>query len=492
MRRPRFSALLPATLLALAACGDEAPVSPGEGGAGGGAGGASGSTVPSGGAGGGGGSTVSSTSSSTSSSGGAEGGAGGAGAAGGAGSAGEAGGGVAAPYQLADGTWTLDRVSQTDGTISHDGAIGFLPNGMPLAVWAEPDSVDVDDADLFWATFDGSAWQPQLRLTDEEDVQFAYPVLASGGGKAFLAYSGYPNPGKMNEVFVAAHDGSGWAAPVDLTGAFETASSLRQDVAPSLALLGGGVAAVFESWPVDAAAKRTGPTEIRLVRFEDGTSGPPELVMTGPTIQEVQTSCYAPSVVADSKGHLHVVADCGAVFDEDLLYATNAFGSWKVVNVTSSAGTDDVSPSLALGPDGESLHLAWTSTGPCGSGSCTRVLYAQGSKNGFGAPKPVSGDTDEPAFDPKLAVDPYGRPILAFFRRSPENYMDVFATFSENGGATFAAPENLTKTPDADEWFTYSMVIHPETGLPHFSFTKIFAATDPLNTEVFRAHLTLP
>jgi hypothetical protein len=42
-------------------------------------------------------------------------------------------------------------------------------------------------------------------------------------------------------------------------------------------------------------------------------------------------------------------------------------------------------------------------------------------------------------------------------------------------------------TDDSDEWMVYALVIDPDSGLPHLTFTQILAGTDPLDTEVVHA-----
>ena len=48
---------------------------------------------------------------------------------------------------------------------------------------------------------------------------------------------------------------------------------------------------------------------------------------------------------------------------------------------------------------------------------------------------------------------------------------------------------NLTRTNVDNEWMPSSMLLHPDTGLPHMTFVWFEKDSDRLNTEVFHVEL---
>ena len=270
--------------------------------------------------------------------------------------------GVDAP-DLAQGEWVLEQLSQTPGTISHDGPIAFTDDGTGWAAWSEPDSENLMDQDIWVARQSAGAWQAEAR-TRETGVQMAFPTLAARGSTVHVAFSGAP--AGRNAVFYSRNDGSGWSVNADLTSDFE-AGAPCSNVQPSLALAAdGAIAIAYVSRPA-ATDKR----EVRVLRLDaTGTPlGAPETVIPAPA----EGHCYVPSAAFDRAGKLHVVADCGPIFAEDIYYASDASGAWRF-EAWSTPDRDDADPKIAAGPDG-TVSVVWLASPPCETtaGTCARV-----------------------------------------------------------------------------------------------------------------------
>jgi len=125
---------------------------------------------------------------------------------------------------------------------------------------------------------------------------------------------------------------------------------------------------------------------------------------------------------------------------------------------------------------------------PCADGSCAEVQHAYRAGVAWSSPVDASGGGDSDELAPALVVDGSGRPIVAFHRFNAARFADVFVTWSEDGGRTWAAARSITPGSDmADDWFPRSFVLHPQTGLPHLTFEALVVGSDPLNTEVIHA-----
>ncbi|MGI5865259.1 MAG: hypothetical protein ACOX6T_24835 [Myxococcales bacterium] len=382
---------------------------------------------------------------------------------------------------LAQGEWVLEQLSETPGTISHDGLIAFTEDGTGWAAWAEPDSEDLMDQDIWVARQAAATWQAEPR-TKETGVQMAFPTLAARGSIVHLAFSGAP--AGNNAIFYSRNDGSGWSSNVDLTSSFESGEP-RSNVQPSLAVAAdGSVAIAYASRPA-ATNKR----EVRVLRL-DATGAPlgePETIIPAPA----EGHCYVSAATFDSAGKLHVVADCGLIFAEVIYYATDASGTWQL-ETWSTPDRDDTNPKIAAGPDG-SVSVVWLGSPPCAtaSGTCGEI-FLRTIREGVPGPEinaTNTGDISESA--PAFTVDPFGRPIVAFHVMNAQRYADIFVTWADDG-VTFAEPRLLTPGTEAqDDWMPWSIAIHPETGLPHVLYTTILGGTNPLNSEIMHARLEL-
>jgi hypothetical protein len=368
-------------------------------------------------------------------------------------------------FDLQNGTWLIENVSNTPGTISHDGALAFTASGVAWVAFSEPLATSSSDQDVFVTSKPGGAWAAAAPLTNDTAVQNAFPSLVAVGETLHLCWNGYPEG--ANDIYYAVNEGGGFGARTNLTMAGETAP--RDDFAPALAAGPGGALAVAYASHLDAGDT---DAEIRVLRLAGGAaSGAPVTAIPSPADGQ---SCGEPSMAFDAEGALHLIATCGPLFDGDIVYATDRGGTWTRMPL-SSPGVDDFSADLVV--DGGDVHVVWVA----GDGD---VRYTVSHGGAFAADISVTGS--EVGRLPALAVDSGGRPLVMFQRANAEDEFDVFIAWLD--GAAFAPARNVTEgTPTTTEWFPYALVLHPTTGLPHLTFVKLLPGTTPLDSEVMRA-----
>jgi hypothetical protein len=392
-----------------------------------------------------------------------------------------------ARFDLGAGMWHVEQVSRTAMTISHTASLTILDDGTPVAAWAEPDVQEVLDEDIVTSTRTDTMWADASPRTNDSGIQNAYPRLVHSGNVAHLVWGGYP--GGDNDLFYARYENGTWTARADLTTSFETTpANRRDDRIPAIAIgPQGELAIAYASSPADGNGNPSGPFEIRVLRLDaqGKTSAAPSTVIPAPGAD----TCGEATIAFDHAGKLHVVADCGPVFNEDLYYATDASGAWTHVVIPGGAGRDDYGARLSLDPDGATLHLASLAFTACsgGSGTCADVVYRRIAAGGtFGSEVNVTATGGQDELTPALGVDPFGRPIIAFHRTNTQGFFDIFVTWSEDGGTAFAAPRTVTPGTDDRDDQQADSIVFDALGLPHFAFHETVVA-DPINTEIMHA-----
>jgi hypothetical protein len=379
-----------------------------------------------------------------------------------------------------DGAWEAANASNTKDTISHDGSLAITASGDVVVAFSEPDAEETFDQDIHVASDTGGGWDVSMPLTADE-IQNAYPTLVAVGETLHLTWSGRPGA-EINDVFYAANDGGGWDERVNLTAAVESDLG-RHAYAPSLAAgPGGALAIAYLSAPDEESG--IGIAEVRVALVEEGA-----LADDPVTVIQDAAGCYDPRAIYDGDGNLHVFADCGEVFAEDVRWATDASGDWAEEALPGNDGHDDFGPEVALGPGG-AVWVAWTASLPCEGGTCNNILVSTQDEGGFAEPESASMAGTPGDSSPTIAVDDAGRVIVAFHRDNAESFSDVFLTSSDDG-ASYAAPCNLTRTDASNEWMPWSLQVHPDTGAPHLTFVWFEKDSEPLNTEVFHMRLRL-
>jgi len=386
---------------------------------------------------------------------------------------------------LEQGTWQIENVSNTTGTISHDGALAFTDDGTLWVAWSEPLATQTSDQDIWTGSHGSSSWT-SAPFTSDVDVQNSFPRLAARGTTAYLVFNGYP--GGDNDIFWSSADvGNAFTDHFDLTSSTE-ASATRSDYHPELAISPGGEFAVaYLSNPIDGNGDSTGPADVRVLRFAAPTSpGTPETAIATPANE----FCDDQRIAYDRQGDLHLVASCGPMLQGTVRYATDRSGSWVVTPIPAGSTSTGYSPQMAIDPDGATLHVVWVGDLACGGNSCSDLFYTRIADGTAAAPVHITSTSaavdDEKA--PALAVDVGGRVLVAFQRSNASNFFDIFFTWSADG-ASWSAPRNVTSSASVDDWMLWSLAVDPLTQRPHLSYTKILAGTNPLDTEVMHAWL---
>jgi hypothetical protein len=114
-----------------------------------------------------------------------------------------------------DGKWSDDI--KLSGTNGHEyrsrlaPALAVFRNSLVL-VWGGPSSLGFDDQNLYYATYDGSAWSPPARIGAKDSHETAEaPALAEYQGLLHLVYrgAGHSDPGDVH-LYHCTFDGSEW------------------------------------------------------------------------------------------------------------------------------------------------------------------------------------------------------------------------------------------------------------------------------------------
>ena len=374
------------------------------------------------------------------------------------------------------GTFAFENVSRTADTISHDGDLAMSATGAAVIAFAEPLADPLSDQDIFTARRGECGWQDSAPLTSDSEVQNARPSLVVEGETFHMVWNGYPEG--LNDIYYAADSGTGWSERVNLTAEHESAM-MRHAYAPSISVgPGGAIAIAYLSAPADAEGGFDGPGEVRVARLEaDTLAGPPVSV-----IPAAADGCFNPRAAHDGDGNLHVLAECGPLFDQDIIWATDSGpGPWRSEPMPGTAGHSDLSVTVAV--TGGVVHAAWAAELPCGENTCRTLQYARLDGGTWSGPATASQPGTPGDNGPGLAIAPDGTIYLAFWRDNTESRSDVYLTSSADG-ESFAAPCNLTRTDADNEWMPSALQLDPESGKLHLLFEEFVPGSDPLDTEI--------
>ncbi|HEU5057409.1 MAG TPA: sialidase family protein [Kofleriaceae bacterium] len=379
-----------------------------------------------------------------------------------------------------DGAWVFENVSRTADTISHDGDLALSAGGAMRVAFAEPLADPIFDQDILIADRGECGWQASTPMTSDTEVQNAYPSLAVEGDTFHLVWSGYPEG--LNDVYYSADSGAGWTQRVNLTAEYES-SMMRHAYAPSISIgPGGAVAIAYLSAPADPEGGFAGPAEVRVALLEaDTLAGPPVTV-----IPATGDGCFDPRAAHDGNGQLHVLAECGPVLDQDIVWATDdGPGPWQSEPLPGTAGHGDLSVTVTV--TGGTLHAAWAADLPCGEDTCRTLQYSTLDGASWSTPVSASLGGAPSDFAPSLAVAEDGTVYIAFWRDNAEGKSDVLLTSSADG-ETFTPPCNLTRTAADNEWMPSALQLDP-AGKLHLLYEQFVPASDPLDTEIIHGRI---
>ncbi|MBA2664485.1 MAG: hypothetical protein H0U74_19515 [Bradymonadaceae bacterium] len=392
---------------------------------------------------------------------------------------------VVPPYDLSEGTWHRENVSQSENTFSGSQQLAFLSDGTAWVAWSRrnPDSQAPSDDDIWVAKRTGTSWAIEPH-TVAAAAQMTYPSLSVVDDVVHLALSGYPFGNQT--VYYSKNEGAGFSANVDLTTVLAQGVP-RRDFHPVInAAPSGGFAVAYQSQSLTGADVR-GPSQIHVLRFTDASAPQgPELA-----IDWASPGCLNHDAVFDANGHLHIVASCGNALAPTLVYATDASGSWQQSQPAPGTGRYAAAPSLALDPDGTTLHVAWAGSPLCSpdtTQSCGEIYYQRVENGAFSRSVSVSNTDTEREHVPAIGVDANGLIIVAFHRFNENNIPGIFVTWTD-GTKPFSDARNISPdTADLRDQSPASIRFHPESGHPHLLYRTTFPGTQPLRTEVFHAY----
>ncbi len=380
-----------------------------------------------------------------------------------------------------DGTWMFENVSHTADTISLEGDLAISASGAMIVAFSDvlPDSTS--DQDIFTTSPSECGWMSEP-LTKDTDVQNTYPSLVVAGDTFHLVWSGYPEG--LNDVYYATATGDGdWSERVNLTAEYES-SMMRHAYAPSISIgPDGTIAVAYLSAPASDTGGFAGPAVVKVATVESGAlAGPPRTVL-----DYGDDECFNPRAIHDGDGNLHVLAECGPLFNQDIAWATTAGpGPWKTDILPGTAGHDDMSITVALA--GGTVHAAWVADLPCGDGTCRTLQHSALTGTTWSDPVSASQAGEPNDNGPALAIGPDDTIYLAFWRDNADSKSDVYLTRSTDG-ETFAPPCNLTRTETENEWMPSSLQVDATSGTLHLLYEEFVPASDPLDTEIIHGSL---
>jgi hypothetical protein len=368
------------------------------------------------------------------------------------------------------GLWVIEPATTTEGTISHDGSLAMTADGTLWMAFSEPDMAGVG-GNILTTSRGAEGWTPAEPLTDDM-AQNAFSQMVGDGDAVHLVWNGRVAVDSPNDIFYARHQGS-WTDRVNLTLDHESALD-RHAFHPAIARSStGDVVIAYDSEPI------AGDIVVRVATLDgDGLAAAPVTALAP------GQSCGEPTMAFDPSGAIHLAAACGPFATSDIYYTTGSGDSWSTpIVLPGNDGQADIAPTLIATADGAVLAV-WNALVPCGEATCGEILVSEQTAGAFGAPVAASGDSDTSELRPVAAVDGDGALHVGFHRFNADNFADIVV--ATRTGADFTETVLTPDTDDSDEWLAYGMMLDLD-GEPHFTFSKILAGTDPLNTEVWHA-----
>lgn len=247
---------------------------------------------------------------------------------------------VIAPVAPAGAAWFPDsRLTNSLGPSmtppNNSWAVAGDDSGYVHVVWY--DTRD-GNAEVYYKMFDGAAWTPDQRLTDDAATS-AFPSVAAFGGRIVHVVWHDIRDGNF-EIYHKKFDGSAWSADERLTDAANTSWN------PSVAI--GPDSSVHVVWQ----DTRDGFTEV-YYKKHDGISWGPDTRLT--------VAAYvsgAPCVAVDDSGHVHVAWHDVRYFNSKIYYKKHDGTSWGPDTRLTDEPEIAQKPCIAAGADGR-LHIVW-------------------------------------------------------------------------------------------------------------------------------------
>lgn len=277
------------------------------------------------------------------------------------------------------------------------------------------------------ATAQGQAFSPPKNISNNTDYSFTPQVAVDGTGNIYAVWQD-DTATNANILFSRSNDGGAtFSAPLNVS------KSSGSSFNPLISVDRQGSINVV--WISNAP----GNNDVFFSRSTDGggTFSAPLNLSNDPA------DSLSPQLAVDGSGNIDVVwesdnikfgvlfsysTDGGATFSAPVDLATNTGGSFGA--------------QLALAADG-SINVVWEDDSNFGS----TISYSRSTDNGatFSAPKNLSGNLGN-SFESQIAVDAGGNIDVIWADSTPGNF-EIFFSRSTDQGATFSSPNNLSNSP---------------------------------------------
>ena len=251
------------------------------------------------------------------------------------------------------------------------------------------------------------------------------PQMAVSGNDVYVIWNDN-STGKYGILFTKSTDGGmTFSPPVDIGRNIGSAGS------PQFAVSGNDVYAVWQ-------AKTTGKYQIIFAKSTDGGA-----TFSSPANLSNVTGDSSYPKIASSGNNIYVTWSYTTTNkDYDVLFSKSNDGGLTFsvpVNISNNLG-DSGLPQMSVSDN--NVYVTWENNG-LGN---FEVFVAKSNDNGntFAAPVNISNDA-APSGAPQIASS--GKNVyVSWMDRTPGNY-DIFVAKSNDAGATFSAPVNVSNTP---------------------------------------------
>jgi hypothetical protein len=296
-------------------------------------------------------------------------------------------------------------------------------------------------ASVVWRRFDGSDWRIQTVHLDADGNPGQVFTLPGAGQNSFEPQVAV-DPEGFATIAWRRFDGSNWRIQVirqNPTGGggfpvFTLSPAGQSSFSPQVALGPEGGATVV--WEQEVAPGRREIHEMRL-RADFSFAGPPQRL--SPSGQDARDA----RVARDSQGRATVVWRRRAISGQVIVgtiqsVRVGAAGPPEQIRTLSGADDSAERPRLAMGP-GDRATVVWQGRDPDDWRVRAVRMGADGTPGPVRIPAPSGGETE----NPQVAVDPQGRPTIAWRLAVEGNFRLVQAT----RGAIVAPDTEVTSGP---------------------------------------------
>lgn len=366
-----------------------------------------------------------------------------------------------------------------EGRGGQGNSFGCDPPAAPPITWSSPVVLtpgnDISIASDVAADGEGrlhAVWYrgngPILYASKESGTTaWSAPVSISGSGSAYYPRVVVDHQDNVHAVWTASSDvfyatrpkGGNWSVPVNVShsGAVGIRPILYADTVGNLHLV----------WPDNSL----GNNEILYAYKERGAGS-----WSAPQrVSDTAGSSWAPDVVADNQGSLHVVWYDFTPGVTEIYYAYKAPGAslWSAaINVSRTAGGSQW-PALAVDPH-DIVHLIWQDTLPLAGQGQAIILYyaARPAGGGWSVPLEIGRSQTGPqqtypkAQPPALAVDPTGVVHAAWASMTDYRLYYALRPDAEAGWSLPQVVAPLIPPPNpANQWYFIGLAADADRGV---------------------------